>query len=243
METKIFSLLFLFTIISLKGQNGLQIGLGVLTTAGVAKTIDTEYSESIYVSNQYGISLNTDYSFSNKFRIKSGLEYQFQNVSVNKIFNFRAEYFSIPVIFNYNLPKIDKYGLTLGLDAGFSLEKLLGYRDYFMFSSQNNADILNMEVNMETNKSFPYKAFGFSSILFRFGLNIKKDMGNHGHLNFYIHSSLPARTNFGMDINIKKESIIDNVVFPNIEYEKSVNLKRNNIQFGLYYTFGTLTFK
>ena len=122
-----FSCFFILLLVPIlvKSQKGFQIGVGFHSMPFNASEYRIEvYNESIYSKTPFGLSLNTDYTFNDKLRIKSGLEYKFQNISFNNITDFRAEFFSIPVILNYNFPKINKYGLTLGLDLGISLDKL-----------------------------------------------------------------------------------------------------------------------
>jgi hypothetical protein len=134
-------------------------------------------------------------------------------------------------------------GLTLGLDAGFTIDKLLGYHQLFGFSSRDNNSIRNLQIDMSTYNTFPTKAFEFDNISWRLGLNLKKDLGKHGHLNFYLHSDIPYIATYLMNIKIQKEVILDNVPMPVISYEKNLNLKPKGLRFGVYYTFGTLTFK
>lgn len=244
MKTKIAVLIFLFAfLINMSAQRGFQIGIGIMTIPGNKKTIDTEYNETIYISGQYGMALHTDYTISDNLRIKSGLEYQFQNVSVNHLYDFRAEYFTLPLLVNYNFPKIKKYGLTLGLDGGFSMDKLLKDKQFYYYSSTYDNDGFKINVDMESNKNIRLKAFDFNCISWRFGLNVQKDMGPHGHLNFYVQSINPRFSNFLTTIKISKQYIKNSIPDSEINYEKEINLRSSQFQFGLFYTFGALGFK
>ena len=79
----IFSLTFPFILSSQKGFQ-LGIGLNQLITNTETKTYLNE--DKIHISNLYGASLNVDYSFSSKFKIKSGLEFKFESTLKSGIF-------------------------------------------------------------------------------------------------------------------------------------------------------------
>ncbi len=241
-----FSCFFILLLVPIlvKSQKGFQIGVGFHSMPFNASEYRIEvYNESIYSKTPFGLSLNTDYTFNDKLRIKSGLEYKFQNISFNNITDFRAEFFSIPVILNYNFPKINKYGLTLGLDLGISLDKLSNYLQTLDYKIINGDTETKLDIVMQTNSVAPLKAVEFNNISGRAGINVKKDMGSRGHLNFYIHGIFPIGKPDELRLNFDRQFSIPPNVSLRVIYEELLNITPKGLQFGMYYTFGTLTFK
>lgn len=242
-NTLLYFILLLIPIMA-KSQKGFQLGLGLQSMPFNSESRSNNiYSDAIKLKVPWGFSLNTDYTFNDRLRLKSGLEYKFQNISVNSLVNFRAEFFNIPVILNYNFPKITKYGLTLGLDLGFSLDKLSGYVQTLDYTSFNGEEVTKLDILMQTNSVFPLKAFQFNNISGRVGINVKKDIGNRGHLNFYVHGIFPVGTPDELRVNFDRTYSIPPSVSLRVIYEELVDITPKGIQFGMYYTFGTLTFK
>jgi hypothetical protein len=236
--------ILLLVLILVKSQQGFQIGVGFHSMPFNASEYRIDvYNESIYSKTPFGFSLNTDYTINDKFRIKSGLEYRFQNISFNNITDFRAEFFSIPVIFNYNFPKINKYGLTLGLDLGISVDKLSSYLQSFDYKTFNGEEVTQLDIVMQTNSVAPLQAFEFNNLSGRLGINIKKDIGKRGHLNFYIHGVFPVGNPDELRLNFDRQFSIPPNVSLRVVYEETLNITPKGFQFGMYYTFGTLTFK
>jgi len=123
MKILIFSF-FLFTFpFVLMSQKGFQIGVGLnhILTNNESQILLNE--DKVNISNLYGASLNIDYRFNEQFKLKSGLEYKSQNIDLENLTNYRAEYISIPLILNITVLQLEKSGLSFSLDAGGSFDK------------------------------------------------------------------------------------------------------------------------
>ena len=241
----LFIFIFLFTLpLTLISQKGFQIGVGLNQIVTKSKTSKYLNDDAIKISNLYGASLNLDYSFSNKFRIKSGLEYKLQNIDFENLTKYRAEYISIPFILNYNFIQSEKAGLTIGIDAGFSFDKPV-------FQPINFTKISNQsDINKETittlylfSEGLPARVFEFSDyISLRFGISAKYNLGKRGQLNFFAQSTSYGVANISTYFVNEKVSI-NGIETSNKSVVNDLDISNKGIQFGLYYTFGTLTFK
>lgn len=239
----IYILAFAFPL-SVMSQKGFQLGLGL--DYNVVNIHSGKYlnDSKISISNLHGVTLNLDYSFNSKFRIKSGLEYKSQNIRFENLTNYRAEYLSIPVVFNYNFLHLEKSGLSFGLDAGISLDKPVFKDLSFQSISKTNGSSVQTVTSLHIDPSgLPSRVFEFNDYLsFRFGLSAKYNLGKRGQLNFFgnvnlggFNQSIPFTTN---------KKVFDNgVETSNETYQNYLKLTNSGYRFGVYYTFGTLSFK
>jgi len=221
-------------------QKGFQFGLGLNQITTKSETTINRYE--VKTSNLYGASLNIDYSFSNKFRIKSGLEYKSQNIDFGNFIYERAEYISIPIIFNYNFLQLEKSGLSFGIDVGFSFDKPAIQSVPIIFSSidEDKKTITTLEFDID---GLPSRIFEFSDYgSLRYGITATYNIGKRGQLNFFAHSSTFLFA-WGFPLRVNEQVLIDGQEISNISNLFNLDISSTGIQFGLYYTFGTLTFK
>jgi len=221
-------------------QKGFQFGLGLNQITTKSETTINRYE--VKTSNLYGASLNIDYSFSNKFRIKSGLEYKSQNIDFGNFIYERAEYISIPIIFNYNFLQLEKSGLSFGIDVGFSFDKPSIQSVPIIFSSidEDKKTITTLEFDID---GLPSRIFEFSDYgSLRYGITATYNIGKRGQLNFFAHSSTFLFA-WGFPLRVNEQVLIDGQEISNISNLFNLDISSTGIQFGLYYTFGTLTFK
>ncbi|MFN8339025.1 MAG: outer membrane beta-barrel protein [Saprospiraceae bacterium] len=239
----IFVLILTFPLL-LNSQKGFQLGLGLDYNVVNIHSGKYQNGSKINISNLYGFSLNLDYSFNSKFRLKSGLEYKSQNIKFENLTNYRAEYLSIPIVFNYNFIQLEKSGLSFGVDAGISLDKPV-YKDLFFQSgiASNSSSLKTVTTLTIDPNGLPSRVFEFSDYLsFRFGVSAKYNMGKRGQLNFFgnvilrgFEDVIPFTTN---------KKVLDNgAEISNDTYQNNLSISNKGFQFGVYYTFGTLTFK
>ena len=244
MKNFTFCLLIFLLPLFATGQKGFQFGLGINQIT--IKNQPTKYlnENKVKTSNLYGASLNVDYRFNNEFKLKSGLEYKSQNIDFQNLSTFRAEYISIPLIFNYAFLKFEKAGLSFGIDAGVSFDKPV-IQSIDLLSTSRESE-LNKEtiarLQVDTDR-LPTRVFEFNDYLsLRLGITATYNLGKRGLLNFFAHS-----TNYGFDwdfpFRVNEQVIIDGEVVSNKLNVGNLNISNTGIQFGLYYTFGTLTFK
>ncbi len=238
-----FFLLSILPFIAIS-QKGFQLGLGInhILANNESQILLNEYK--VNISNLYGASLNVDYRFNNEFKLKSGLEYKSQNLDFQNLSTFRAEYISIPLIFNYAFLKFEKAGLSFGIDAGVSFDKPV-IQSIDLLSTSRESE-LNKEtiarLQVDTDR-LPTRVFEFNDYLsLRLGITATYNLGKRGLLNFFAHS-----TNYGFDwdfpFRVNEQVIIYGEVVSNKLNVGNLNISNTGIQFGLYYTFGTLTFK
>jgi hypothetical protein len=225
-------------------QKGFQIGVGlsqIITNSRPTKFLN---QDEVKISNLYGASLNVDYSFSNKFRIKSGLEYKLRNIDFENLTNYRAEYISIPLILNYNFLQMEKSGLTIGIDAGVSFDKpVFQSIDLKKTSKQSDINKETITTLQMDSEGLPARVFEFSDyISFRFGVSAKYNLGKRGQLNFFAQSTSYGVANI-LTYKVNEQVSIDGKEISNKSTVNDLDISNKGIQFGLYYTFGTLTFK
>jgi long-subunit fatty acid transport protein len=244
MKNLVLSFLLFTLPLVLISQKGFQIGVGLnhILTNNESQTYLNE--DKVNISNLYGASLNIDYRFNDEFRLKSGLEYKTQNIDLENLTNQKAEYVSIPLILNITVLQLEKSGLSFSLDAGVSFDKAV-------FSSMNYSSISkDSELKKETITSFRFDADDVQSRVFEFndhislrlGINATYNIGKRGQLNFFVHKSNNG-FNWNFPINVNEQVFINGQETSNTDRKGSFNLKNTGIQFGLYYTFCTLTFK
>jgi hypothetical protein len=244
MKNVVFSF-FLFTLpFVLISQKGFQIGVGLNHILSNNESQKYLNEDKVTISNLYGASLNLDYRFNDEFRLKSGLEYKTQNIDLENLTNQKAEYVSIPLILNITVLQLEKSGLSFSLDAGVSFDKAV-------FSSINySSSSKDSELKKETITSFRFDAedlqsrvFEFNDhISFRLGINATYNIGKRGQLNFFVHKSNNGFS-WNFPITVNEQVFIDGQEISNTVSKGSFNLSNAGIQFGLYYTFGTLAFK
>jgi len=245
MKNLIFCFLFITFPLLLSSQKGFQFGVGFNHNIAQNNTIKYFNDNDLIISNLYGASLNIDYSFNSKFRIKSGIEYKSQNILFSSLLSFNAEYIIIPIIFNYNFLHLERSGLTLGIDAGLSLDKTI-----FQTASARRT-LIESEIKQETittlrldtENFLPIKVLDFpNSVSVRFGISAIYNIGKRGQLNFFVQ-----RIYFGHDDSVPytvgEQIIVDGQEISNRFNRESLKISTAGLQFGLYYTFGTLTFK
>ncbi len=241
----LFFCILLFTLpIVLLGQKGVQWGVGlnhIITNIETKKYLN---EDNLKISNLYGASLNLDYSFSDKFRIKSGLEYKVQNIDFQNLNSYKVEYISIPLILSYNFLQLEKSGLSFGIDAGVSFDKPAFQSRYFSKTStiagMNSKTITTLEINSE---ELPKRVFEFNDYMsLRFGINAKYNIGKRGQLNFFAHSTSYGISNI-LTYRLNERVTVDGTEVSNKSVVNNIGISNKGIQFGLYYTFGTLTFK
>lgn len=239
----IYILAFTFSI-SLMSQKGFQLGLGL--DYNVVNIHSGKYlnDSRINISNLYGVSFNLDYSFNSKFKIKSGLEYKTQNINFENLINYRAEYLSIPLVFNYNFLQLEKSGLSFGIDAGISLDKPV-FKDLdLQGTSTTNGSSLKTITTLKIDPSvLPSRVFEFNDYLsFRFGISAKYNLGKRGQLNIFGNALLHGFEDV-IPFTTNKKVLVNGVEISNDTYQNNLNISNKGFQFGVYYTFGTLTFK
>ena len=76
----------------------------------------------------------------------------------------------------------------------------------------------------------------------RFSVSAKYNMGKRGQLNFFAHSTINGFSDY-LPYNITVQETTDGIVTSNKSIRDAVKVSNTGTQFGLYYTFGTLTFK
>lgn len=244
MRTLIFCIFSLTVPLILSSQKGFQLGIGLNQLITNTETKNYLNEDKIHISNLYGASLNVDYSFSSKFKIKSGLEFKFQNIEFENFTNYRAEYVSIPLIFNYNFIQSEKSGFALGIDAGVSFDKPV-FRSSEVtkisrLAGNNIENITTLKIDPSDIRSGVFEFNDYLSV--RLGISAKYNLGKRGQLNFFAQSVHKGFEN--NLIYILSEIVLKNGnVNSNSTSYNYLKLANNGFQFGLYYTFGTLTFK
>ncbi|HMU05760.1 MAG TPA: outer membrane beta-barrel protein [Saprospiraceae bacterium] len=244
MKNLVFSfLLFSFPLI-LISQKGFQIGAGLNYILSNNESQIYLNEDKVSISNLYGASLNLDYRFNEQFKLKSGLEYKSQKINLENLTSYRAEYISIPLILNITVLQLEETGLSFSLDAGGSFDKpVVSSFDYIKLSEDS-------ELKKETPTTFrldtdglPTRVFEFDHhISLRLGINATYNIGKRGQLNFFVH-----KTNRGFNwyfpFRINEQIFINGQEISNIDRKGVFSVTNTGFQFGLYYTFGTLTFK
>ena len=244
MKNLVFSfLLFSFPLI-LISQKGFQIGAGLNYILSNNESQIYLNEDKVSISNLYGASLNLDYRFNEQFKLKSGLEYKSQKINLENLTSYRAEYISIPLILNITVLQLEETGLSFSLDAGGSFDKpVVSSFDYIKLSEDS-------ELKKETPTTFrldtdglPTRVFEFDHhISLRLGINATYNIGKRGQLNFFVH-----KTNRGFNwyfpVRINEQIFINGQEISNIDRKGVFSVTNTGFQFGLYYTFGTLTFK
>ena len=244
MKNLVFSfLLFSFPLI-LISQKGFQIGAGLNYILSNNESQIYLNEDKVSISNLYGASLNLDYRFNEQFKLKSGLEYKSQKINLENLTSYRAEYISIPLILNITVLQLEETGLSFSLDAGGSFDKpVVSSFDYIKLSEDS-------ELKKETTTTFrldtdglPTRVFEFDHhISLRLGINATYNIGKRGQLNFFVH-----KTNRGFNwyfpVRINEQIFINGQEISNIDRKGGFRVSNTGFQFGLYYTFGTLTFK
>lgn len=236
---------FLFTFpIVLISQKGFQIGVGLNHIQTNNETQKYLNEDRVFISNLYGASLNMEYRFNEQFKLKSGLEYKSQNLDLENLTNYRAEYISIPLILNITVLQLEKSGLSFSLDVGGSFDKpVLSSTDYIKLSEDSE---LKKEIittfRLDTD-GLPSRVFEFNDyISLRLGINATYNIGKRGQLHFFVH-----KTNWGFSnyfpISVNEQVSINGQEISNTVSNGGFSVSNKGIQFGLYYTFGTLTFK
>lgn len=244
MKILVFSF-FLFTFpFILLGQKGFQIGVGLnhILTNNKSQLLLNDYK--VNISNLYGASLNIDYRFNEQFKLKSGLEYKTQNIDLENLTNYRVEYISIPLILNITVLQLHETGLSFGIDVGGSFDKpVVSSIDFISISKE-------LELKKETITTFQLDTDGLPTRVFEFdhhlsvrlGINATYNIGKRGQLKFFVH-----KTNRGFNwyfpFRINEQMFINGQETSNIDRKGGFSVSNTGIQFGLYYTFGTLTFK
>lgn len=235
----------IFTIIfplMVKGQKGFQIGVGLNHIITNNETIKYFNEDEVKVSNLYGASLNIDYRFDDKFTLKSGLEYKSQNIDFENLTNYRVEYISIPLILNINVLKLEQEGLSFGVDAGVSFDKPSLYSGTSIINSSdgNRETITKFQLDSD---NLPTRVFEFSDFIsLRLGINATYNIGKRGQLNFFVHKTNNG-FKWGFPYSVNEQVSLDGQEISNVTKGGYLNISNTGIQFGLYYTFGTLTFK
>jgi len=225
-------------------QKGFQFGVGFNHNIVQTETIKYLNDNELKVSNIYGLSVNLDYTLSSKCRIKSGFEYKSQSLDFGRFLNTNAEYIMIPIVFNYNFSHLERSGLTLGIDAGFSFDKPI-FKSFNTSTTSRESETTKetvTRINMNT-QSLPTGVFEFYDyISLRYGFSAKYNMGKSGQLNFYAQI-----IDWGIDGGFLFETneiiTVDGQVTSSQTTKNYFNMATAGLQFGLYYTFGTLTFK
>lgn len=192
-------IIFLFTFpLVLICQKGFQLGIGlnhILTNNESQIFLNQDKAN---ISNLYGASLNIDYRFNEQFRLKSGLEYKSQNIDLENLTNYRAEYISIPLIFNITLLQLEKSGLSFSLDAGGSFDKpVVSSIDYIKLSEDSELKKETITTFRLDTDGLPSRVFEFSDhISIRLGINITYNIGKRGQLNFFVHKTNRGFSNY-----------------------------------------------
>ena len=236
---------FLFTFpVILISQKGFQLGAGL-------NHILTNNESQIYlnedkanISNLYGASLNIDYRFNEQFRLKSGLEYKTQNLNLENLTNYRVEYISIPLILNIIVLQLEKSGLSFSLDAGGSFDKpVVSSIDYIKLSEDSELKKETITTFRLDTDGLPSRVFEFSDhISLRLGINVTYNMGKRGQVNFFVHKTNRGFSNY-FTLNVNEKVSINGQEVSNNDSRGGFGVSNTGVQFGLYYTFGTLTFK
>ena len=244
MKNLVFSfLLFSFPLI-LISQKGFQIGAGLNYILSNNESQIYLNEDKVSISNLYGASLNLDYRFNEQFKLKSGLEYKSQNIDLENLTNYRAEYISIPLIFNITVLQLEETGLSFSLDAGGSFDKpVFSSIDLISNSRLADSDIKTITKFQLDTDGLPTRVFEFDHhISLRLGINATYNIGKRGQLNFFVH-----KTNRGFNwyfpFRINEQIFINGQEISNIDRKGVFSVTNTGFQFGLYYTFGTLTFK
>jgi len=244
MKNLIFCFLFITFPLLLSSQKGFQFGIGFNHNIVQTETIKFLNDNELKVSNLYGLSVNLDYTFSNKFRIKSGIEYKSQNLDFGRFLNANVEYIMIPIVVNYNFLHLKRSGLTLGIDAGFSFDKPIFESVNTISTSRESETTKRIVTRINMNiQTLPSGVFEFNDyISLRYGVSAKYNMGKRGQLNFYAQIM-----DWGVDQSFLFETseiiTVDGQVTSNQTTKNYFDMATAGLQFGLYYTFGTLTFK
>jgi len=197
MKQIMFILFFAFLFLNaIHAQRGVQIGVG-LGTMMMTYNNDRPQSVSplspelkfatITGHNAYYFDLKLDYAFSPRWQLRSGLQYRFRTISFqnNNSLNRRTDMISVPLMLRYSLPVSTKHGLSLGLSAGFSLDRYIETDVLTQYTGTNDNIVESATI---------FDNFSNGGILslngsWRFGIDIEKDLGAKGRIGFqFIYS-------------------------------------------------------
>lgn len=239
---KIACAILLFTQTNVVAQKGLKVGLGAYTMTGNADAFTYADSlEVIKVKTPISFTLNLDYHFSQKLSLKSGLEYRRQGVQINDYQSFTTESYGIPLLIQYNF--INKKSFSLGVVGGVFMDRLVHNQSFLTQTTQKGGVISEeVKIDMGTYKDASGSSLHFQHLSLRLGINASKKLAENKIINFFATFQYRRST---PDFYAKFERSYNYA--PNVDltlyYDKYAPLARSGIQFGLYYTFGTLTFK
>ena len=134
--------------------------------------------------------------------------------------------------------------LEISLDAGGSFDKpVVSSIDYIKLSEDSELKKETITTFRLDTDGLPSRVFEFNDhISLRLGINATYNIGKRGQLNFFVH-----KTNKGFNgyfpYRVNEQVFIDGQEVSNIDSKGGFRVSNTGIQFGIYYSSGTLTFK
>ncbi|MBK9735183.1 MAG: hypothetical protein IPO92_09540 [Saprospiraceae bacterium] len=144
---------------------------------------------------------------------------------------------SIPCVFQYNILKIEKYGLNIGVNLGVSFDRFSGFNyDYRIIRSdeitQTTYDVL-IKSDIGSQNSFPFDNFSG-----RYGFVIGKTLSkNHGRLELNVQWMSPRRISSNLDFDISRKIETNGVLISDQNFKPSYSLIQKGCNIGFKLLF------